>query len=318
MNFKEIYSQYINHQDKKNENLLLRSICYDTKFMIGYIEKNGIRTINLDRYSENKLFLNIYTDISEFSDEEKKKYNGAFEMDFEEILDHVNKLLANGVRINPNTDNFIITNSDLMSLKRQMKLGNYSDTFKLNGDTNFIKPAYKISELNTNSNKLIEIYDKYLKDNSKETLNEFYNILINEATFYSFVLPKENAEKDEEGHPFISKDRVLQKKISDTSACYYLFISIEKMLEFICVNENSYVSIFNFEDYMTLIDSNWNRIESLRIIGDLYLTIPVEVLNELKFIQDRYKNERAKIVLVNKYDKSEISIKKLVLKPKKK
>ncbi len=318
MNFKEIYNQYMNHKDNENENLLLRTICYDIKFLIGYVKENSVRTIKLEKDNENKLFLNIYTNSSELNDEEKKKYNGAIECDFEEILDHVNKLLANGVRINPNTDNFKIINSDLMALKRQMELGGYSDTFKLNGDTNFIKPAYKIFELNTNSNKLIEIYDKYLKDNSKETLNKFYNILVNEATFYSLVLPKENAEKDERGHPFISKDRVLQERISDTSACYYLFISIEKMIEFICANENSYVSIFNFEDYMTLIDSNWNRIESLRIIGDLDLTIPVEVLNELKFIQDRYKNERTKIVLVNKYDKNEISIKKLVLKPKKK
>ena len=81
------------------------------------------------------------------------------------------------------------------------------------------------------------------------------------------------------------------------------------MIEFIDANENSYVSIFNFDDYMTLIDSNWNRIESLSIIGDLDLTIPVGVLNELKFIHDRYKNERVKIRLVNKLDKSEITLK---------
>lgn len=309
MKFKEIYNQYMNHQDNENENLLLRSICYDTKFLIGYIEENGVRTINLEKDNENKLFLNIYTNTSELNDEEKEKYNGIIECDFEEILEYVNKTLANGVQINPNTDNFKITNCDLMALKRQMKLSDASDTFKLCDDTDFIKPAYKIAELNTTSNKLIETYNKYLKDNNKETLNEFYKILVNEATFYSLVLPKENAEKDEEGHPLISKNRVLQNRISETSANYYLFISIKEMIEFIDANENSYVSIFNFDDYMTLIDSNWNRIESLSIIGDLDLTIPVGVLNELKFIHDRYKNERVKIRLVNKLDKSEITLK---------
>ena len=309
MNFKEIYNQYMNQPDEKSENLLLRAICYDTKFGVGYIKENGINIIRPEKYNENKSFLNIYTDINEVNDEEKEKYNGIIECDFEEILEYVNKTLANGVQINPNTDNFKITNCDLMALKRQMKLSDASDTFKLCDDTDFIKPAYKIAELNTTSNKLIETYNKYLKDNNKETLNEFYKILVNEATFYSLVLPKENAEKDEEGHPLISKNRVLQNRISETSANYYLFISIKKMIEFIDANENSYVSIFNFDDYMTLIDSNWNRIESLSIIGDLDLTIPVDVLNELKFFHDGYKNERVKIRLVNKLDKSEITLK---------
>ena len=120
MNFKEIYNQYMNHKDNENENLLLRTICYDIKFLIGYVKENSVRTIKLEKDNENKLFLNIYTNSSELNDEEKKKYNGAIECDFEEILDHVNKLLANGVRINPNTDNFKIINSDLMALKRQM------------------------------------------------------------------------------------------------------------------------------------------------------------------------------------------------------
>ena len=212
----------MNHQDNENENLLLRSICYDTKFLIGYIEENGVRTINLEKDNENKLFLNIYTNTSELNDEEKEKYNGIIECDFEEILEYVNKTLANGVQINPNTDNFKITNCDLMALKRQMKLSDASDTFKLCDDTDFIKPAYKIAELNTT--RLIETYNKYLKDNNKETLNEFYKILVNEATFYSLVLPKENAEKDEEGHPLISKNRVLQNRISETSANYYLYL----------------------------------------------------------------------------------------------
>jgi len=57
---------------------------------------------------------------------------------------------------------------------------------------------------------------------------------------------------------------------------------------------------------MTLIDSNWNRIEALRIVGDLDLTIPVNELERLKFIHDKNKNEIGQIVLINKFDKKEI------------
>ena len=85
-----------------------------------------------------------------------------------------------------------------------------------------------------------------------------------------------------------------------------MFLTVNKMIEFIGANENSYISIFNFDDYMTLIDSNWNRIEALRIVGDLDLTIPVNELERLKFIHDKNKNEIGQIVLINKFDKKEI------------
>ena len=291
MNFKEIYNQYMNQQDEKSENLLLRAICYDTKFGVGYIKENGINIIRPEKYNENKSFLNIYTDINEVNDEEKKKYIGMTEFNFKEILEFVNKTLADGVCINPNTDNFKITNCDLMALKRQMEFSNSNDIFRLSDNTDFIKTVYKCSKSPNNSNKLIETYDKYLKDNDEETLNEFYKILVNEATFYALVLPEENAEKDEEGHLLISKDRVLLNILSDTSANYCLFISKIELFEFAGAKKDHYVSILNFDDYMTLIDSNWNRIESLRIIGKLDLTLPVDVLNELKFIHDKEKHE---------------------------
>ena len=76
--------------------------------------------------------------------------------------------------------------------------------------------------------------------------------------------------------------------------------------EFIKYLSSNGVSIFNFDDYMTLIDSNWNRIEALRIVGDLDLTIPVNELERLKFIHDKNKNEIGQIVLINKFDKKEI------------
>lgn len=289
MNFKEVYNQYTKQPTAENENLLLRTISFDIKFLIGYIEENEKRIIRTERNNNNKLFLNVYTDVNELTDVEKSRYNGMFEFSFQEILDEVNSSLMDGVCINPSTDGFELTNYDLMALERQIKLSQPNDIFKLCKNNDFLKPAYKISELDSNSNEVIEVYDRYLKDNNKETLNEFYKILVNEATFYSLVLPKENAEKDEQGHSLVSKNRVLQNKISDSSANYYLFISISKMVEFIGADENSYVSIFNFDDYMTLIDSNWGKIESLRIVGDLDLTIPVDVLNELKFTNDKFK-----------------------------
>ena len=50
MNFKEIYNQYMNQPDEKSENLLLRAICYDTKFGVGYIKENGINIIRPEKY----------------------------------------------------------------------------------------------------------------------------------------------------------------------------------------------------------------------------------------------------------------------------
>ena len=215
-------------------------------------------------------------------------------------------MLENGICINPNAEKFKIKNNELMELKRQMNFSGSNEEFRLSQNDDFIKPAYRISELKSNSNRIIEIYDRYLKDNNEETLNEFFKILVNESTFYSLVLPEENAKVDGNGHPLISKNRVLQNRISENKANYYLFLTVNKMIEFIGANENSYISIFNFDDYMTLIDSNWNRIEALRIVGDLDLTIPVNELERLKFIHDKNKNEIGQIVLINKFDKKEI------------
>ena len=271
-----------------------------------YIEENENKNIIAEKNTENELLLNVYTDISEFGEKEKNKYSGIVEYNFEEIVELINKMLANGICINPNAEKFKIKNNELMELKRQMNFSGSNEEFRLSQNDDFIKPAYRISELKSNSNRIIEIYDRYLKDNNEETLNEFFKILVNESTFYSLVLPEENAKVDGNGHPLISKNRVLQNRISENKANYYLFLTVNKMIEFIGANENSYISIFNFDDYMTLIDSNWNRIEALRIVGDLDLTIPVNELERLKFIHDKNKNEIGQIVLINKFDKKEI------------
>lgn len=306
MSFKKIYNEYIKQPNTENENLLLREICYNINFFVGYIEENENKNIIAEKNTENELLLNVYTDISEFGEKEKNKYSGIVEYNFEEIVELINKMLANGICINPNAEKFKIKNNELMELKRQMNFSGSNEEFRLSQNDDFIKPAYRISELKSNSNRIIGIYDRYLKDNNEETLNEFFKILVNESTFYSLVLPEENAKVDGNGHPLISKNRVLQNRISENKANYYLFLTVNKMIEFIGANENSYISIFNFDDYMTLIDSNWNRIEALRIVGDLDLTIPVNELERLKFIHDKNKNEIGQIVLINKFDKKEI------------
>ena len=40
MSFKKIYNEYIKQPNTENENLLLREICYNINFFVGYIEEN--------------------------------------------------------------------------------------------------------------------------------------------------------------------------------------------------------------------------------------------------------------------------------------
>ena len=236
MSFKKIYNEYIKQPNTENENLLLREICYNINFFVGYIEENENKNIIAEKNTENELLLNVYTDISEFGEKEKNKYSGIVEYNFEEIVELINKMLANGICINPNAEKFKIKNNELMELKRQMNFSGSNEEFRLSQNDDFIKPAYRISELKSNSNRIIEIYDRYLKDNNEETLNEFFKILVNESTFYSLVLPEENAKVDGNGHPLISKNRVLQNRISENKANYYLFLTVNKMIEFIGAN----------------------------------------------------------------------------------
>ena len=101
MSFKKIYNEYIKQPNTENENLLLREICYNINFFVGYIEENENKNIIAEKNTENELLLNVYTDISEFGEKEKNKYSGIVEYNFEEIVELINKMLANGICINP-------------------------------------------------------------------------------------------------------------------------------------------------------------------------------------------------------------------------
>ena len=73
MSFKKIYNEYIKQPNTENENLLLREICYNINFFVGYIEENENKNIIAEKNTENELLLNVYTDISEFGEKEKNK-----------------------------------------------------------------------------------------------------------------------------------------------------------------------------------------------------------------------------------------------------
>ena len=77
MSFKKIYNEYIKQPNTENENLLLREICYNINFFVGYIEENENKNIIAEKNTENELLLNVYTDISEFGEKEKNKYSGS-------------------------------------------------------------------------------------------------------------------------------------------------------------------------------------------------------------------------------------------------
>lgn len=143
MSFKKRYNEYVKQQNAENENLLLREICYNTNFFVGYIEVNKNKNIKAEKNTENELLLNVYTDISEFSEKEKNKYSGIVEYNFKEIVELINKMLANGICINSNAEKFKIKNNGLMELKRQMNFSGSNEEFRLSQNDDFIKPDRK-------------------------------------------------------------------------------------------------------------------------------------------------------------------------------
>ena len=314
MDFKNEIEIYKNNSTYDNENRLLRTICYDTDFYVGVITENNNVYLDIIKDDRNKIIIKFFTNKEELKINDINKYSGLNLFNFQEIIELVNKHCIDEVHINPNTDNYLLTNYDIKVLERQMKFGKDDYKFRLYENKQFSKPAYRISELNSNSNQVIEIYKKYLENKTLENLNKFAEIFSKKSSFYGLVLPEDNARKDEQGHLLISNNRVLQNRLSDTSANYYLFISIKNMIDFIGADENSFVSIFYFDDYMNLIDNQWNRIESLRIIGDLDLCIPAEDLQEIKFIIDKNRMERSQISIKSTLDGKRVQLKDLIKK----
>lgn len=309
LDFKILYNNYINCKNIETESILLKTILFDCEFFVCFTQSNEGETFELDTDENNKLILKIYSDYDEIEDRKKDQFSVG-KIDFDVILDIVNESIADEICINPLTDCFKITSSQLMDLYRQKLYADTLSPIKLHEEKDFLKPAYKISEKNskTNSNKIIQLYDIYMKAKDEaeieNTLSDFYKELINNATFFADVLPEEGCPKDENGNPLITKKRVLYFN-EGNKGNYLFFIDSSQMA--MSDEENgkvNYFSTFNFDDIITMIDSAYGVIKSIKIYGDLDLTIPVEVINELKVQKDRNNDLTGGLVLSSAYSET--------------
>ena len=292
-NFKKLYKKYEDDRTLENENRLFRSILFDYDFIVGYDKQRN--TLNAYRSENNKLVVCFYSDLEEMEDELRNRLE-KLKVNFDGIFEMVNENLLDEICINPNTDKLKLTNSQISDLYRQKVYNQTNEPVILHENKKFLKSAYKINELVTNSNKIIELYNTYLTENTQDNLSNFFRELVNNATFYACVLPEDDAETDENGHPLISNDRVLQYNSEKYGKQYCLFISIKNAIDFFGLDERNYVSIFNFDDIINMMDSTHNTIKSLRIIGDLDLSIPAEDFYSLKVQKDNLE-VKGKVVI---------------------
>lgn len=287
--FRELYDNYLYNKTIENQNVILRSAILDYKYIILSHTEDGEDILDTVRDDEGKLLLRIYTDIGEIG-VEKLSNNASEIVDFEMILSIVNQYIIDKVWINPETDDIKITHTQLMDLKRQIEYKQSNEPIVLHDDVDFSKVAYKVKDIGVdfNNDKLTEIYKRYLNDKNIDTLNEFWEEFTNNTSLLSFVLPENNAELDQDGRALISKNRVLQYNLSAGNKTYLAYTA-SKYIE--NPGDDEYVSIFNFDDYINLIDSTYNTIKSLFIIGDIRMQIPIEDLYNAKIQKDRIKNK---------------------------
>ena len=292
-NFKKLYKEYKENKTIESENRLLRSILFDYDFIVGYDKQRN--TLNAYRSENNKLVVCFYSDLEEMEDELRNRLE-KLKVNFDGIFEMINENLLDEICFNPNTDRLKLTNSQISDLYRQKVYNQTNEPVILHENKKFLKSAYKINELVTNSNKIIELYNTYLTENTQDNLSNFFRELVNNATFYACVLPEDDAETDENGHPLISNDRVLQYNSEKYGKQYCLFISIKNAIDFFGLDERNYVSIFNFDDIINMMDATHNTIKSLRIVGDLDLSIPAGDFYSLKVQKDNLE-VKGKVVI---------------------
>ena len=91
-----------------------------------------------------------------------------------------------------------------------------------------------------------------------------------------------------DGRALISKNRVLQYNFSEGNKTYLAYTASKYIAS---PSDDEYVSIFDFDDYINLIDSTYDTIKSLFIIGVKRLEIPIKDLHYAKIQNDRIKNK---------------------------
>lgn len=284
-NFKELYKNYKNEESKKNESALCREIINNCNYIV--CEKEN----SLDTYRDEneKLILKVYTELNEISEYVRNQFE-TIEVDFNTIWSTINKNMLDKIIINPESDRFVISNEQVNDLYRQDKFGSKIGYRTLKKTTMEEKSAYQVKDIKALSNKVVDLYKKYTNSNDEKDLSDFYNELVNNATFYTRVIPEDNAELDTNGNPLINYTRVMQNSIDDEGKerCYTLYLT-EDALKKDGAKDDIYVAEFSFNDYVHMIDNSWNIIKRI-VICDLEfdINIPLDTIYELKVQKDQF------------------------------
>lgn len=305
--FKRIYNNYLEKRDLESENLLFRSLIFDDyDFLVAYREQNN-RLVELDEDENNQIFLKIYLDFIETGEELIEQYS-VTKIDFNEIIRLVNVYKLDGILINPFSDKLKLTDSQLKDLKRQKDFFCSKLPTILHQQKYFQKPSYKVKELGNKftNNRVMELYDKYMKEENAyikdDILNSFEKEIANNASFIKQVLPDEKSPKDSNGNPIVTWNRVPYIKQDDEKGYYLLYTDSSILLrEDVGLDENDYITICDFDDIMSLIDSTYDLIDSLRIYGEYDLTIPIEDVNRFKIEKDINEKLKKAIVIAGAY-----------------
>ncbi|MBR6689427.1 MAG: SseB family protein [Clostridia bacterium] len=276
--FKELCAAYTANPNLDNENVLLRTMVFDTKFYVATKKYDKGNALRLLQSETGTTVLCVYTHNIDVDSEVKEKYD-VTEMSFDDIYENVNVNNVGYILINPSSEALTLTAAQIAKLYREKYYSDFSYPLHLDVETDFKARAMNLTEVNTKttSKKLIDVYIDSQKEESEEKrlelLNKFLDEFINHAKFYTPVFP--TGETDSIGNYVVNKERVVFITEDGIKGKYYLFVDAERIAEYLgAEKEKTYVSVFDFDDYVTMMDAAHGAITGLKIIGDLDLEIP--------------------------------------------
>ncbi len=307
--FKELCAEYSANPNLDNENVLLRTMVFDTKFYVATKKYDKGNALRLLQSETGTMVLCVYTHDMDIDAEVKEKYD-ITEMYFDDIYENVNVNNVGYILINPSSEALTLTAAQISKLYREKYYADASYPLHLEKDVDFKCRAMSLAEVNTQvtSKKLIEVYLDAQKEESEEKreklLNKFLDEFVNHAKFYTPVFP--TGETDSIGNYIVNKERVIYLTENGTNGMYYLFVDADKIVNDLEADlEKTYVSVFDFGDYVTMMDAAHGAIAGLKIIGDVALDLPASDIYYYNAIKEHNELLKDVTVLQGSYAPSE-------------
>ena len=101
--FKELCAEYSANPNLDNENVLLRTMVFDTKFYVATKKYDKGNALRLLQSETGTMVLCVYTHDVDIDSEVKEKYD-ITEMNFDDIYENVNVNNVGYILINPSTE----------------------------------------------------------------------------------------------------------------------------------------------------------------------------------------------------------------------